>query len=167
MRDREYVELLRHMEWADALTWQRVSGLGHGQNDARLLDLLYHLHTVQWIYLQAWREQPPAVPARGTFSSLSAVADWARPYYPELRSFVESLALEKLAAALPLPWTAEITKRYGSAEPATLAETILQVVLHSTYHRAQVATRVRELGGTPDVTDFVAWVWMKRPEPIW
>jgi uncharacterized damage-inducible protein DinB len=44
---------------------------------------------------------------------------------------------------------------------------VLQVVLHSTYHRAQVATRVREFGATPELTDFVAWVWMNRPEPKW
>jgi uncharacterized damage-inducible protein DinB len=167
MEDRDYLSLLRHMEWADALTWRRVSTLGDAQQDQRLIDLLYHLHSVQWVYLQAWRGQSPHIPPRTTFSTLSAVAAWARPYYAELRVFIEAISVDKLSQPLAMPWAAEVAKRYGSAEPATLGEMVLQVVLHSTYHRAQVATRLRELGATPDVTDFIAWVWMNRPEPSW
>jgi hypothetical protein len=33
------------------------------------------------------------------------------------------------------------------------------------YHRGQVATRLRERGGEPPLTDFIAWIWMHRPAP--
>lgn len=33
---------------------------------------------------------------------------------------------------------------------------------HSTYHRGQIATAVKELGGTPAATDFIAYVWAVR-----
>ena len=33
--------------------------------------------------------------------------------------------------------------------------------------RAQVATRVRDLGGEPALTDYIAWIWMNRPLPEW
>lgn len=167
MEAREYLTLFRHMEWADSLTWRKVAALRDEQFDARLGDLLYHLHTVQWVYLQVWREHPPKVPSRDTFPTLSATLSWARAYYTELHVFIKGLSRETLGQTLAIPWVAEVAKRYGSAEPTTLADTVLQVVLHSTYHRGQVATRIKELGAAPDVTDFIAWVWMKQPEPTW
>ena len=35
------------------------------------------------------------------------------------------------------------------------------------YHRGQNATRLRELGGEPPLTDFVAWLWKGRPDGKW
>lgn len=167
MGTREYVELLRHMEWADALTWTSALSIEGARDDERLIDLLYHLHTVQWVYLQMWRGQAVEIPQRTAFAALPAVREWARPYYAELHAHAAGLTSAQLSSELPVPWTEAIKKRYGSAEPATLGETILQVVMHSTYHRAQVATRIKELGGAPALTDFVAWVWMKRPAADW
>jgi uncharacterized damage-inducible protein DinB len=163
----EFQSLLQHMEWADALVWQTVLGLPKAREDGLLIDRLYHVHTVQWVYLQAWRGDPLKVPERGTFSDLPAVAVWARPYYAELRSYAQGLTREALSREFTFPWAEEIAKRFGSAEPATLGETVLQVVLHSTHHRAQIATRIREIGGEPPLTDFVAWAWKGRPAAQW
>jgi uncharacterized damage-inducible protein DinB len=49
----------------------------------------------------------------------------------------------------------------------TLAETILQVSSHSTYHRGQVNARLREVGGEPPLVDYIAWFWFGGPEPEW
>jgi uncharacterized damage-inducible protein DinB len=163
----EFHELLRHMEWADALIWKTVLSLDAAREDRRLLALLYHLHTVQWVYLQVWREQPPHVPDPAELPDLGAIFAWARPYYAEAASFAGATDRTNLSQAVTLPWAAEVAKRYGSAAPATLAETLLQIVMHSTYHRGQVAARVRELGGEPPLTDFIAWVWKGRPSPPW
>ena len=43
----------------------------------------------------------------------------------------------------------------------------MQVALHSTYHRGQINARIRELGGEPPLTDFIAWVWAGKPQPSW
>jgi predicted enzyme related to lactoylglutathione lyase len=51
--------------------------------------------------------------------------------------------------------------------PATLEETMIQVASHSTYHRCQINTRFRELGGNPAMVDFVAWVWLGKPNMGW
>jgi len=34
-------------------------------------------------------------------------------------------------------------------------------------HRGQVAARLREIGGEPPLVDFIAWVRLGRPEPVW
>ena len=167
MHEDEFRSLLGHMEWADALVWKAASKLEPAGKDPRLLERLHHLHTVQWVYLHVWRGEPLGVRELGSFPDLTALAAWARPYYPELRSFAEGLRGESLSRRVDFPWAAEVAKRYGSAGPATLGESVLQVVLHSTYHRGQIATRVREVGGEPPTSDFIAWVWMNRPEPEW
>jgi uncharacterized damage-inducible protein DinB len=144
-----------------------VLSLTGAQRDGRLLERLHHLHTVQWVYLQVWCGQPLRVPELASLQDLAAVEAWARPYYPELHAFARDLESAQLARVVEFPWASEVAKRFGSAAPATLGESILQVALHSTYHRGQVATRVREVGGTPPLTDFIAWVWKGRPDPEW
>jgi uncharacterized damage-inducible protein DinB len=58
-------------------------------------------------------------------------------------------------------------KQFGTIRPATLGESAWQVFSHTTYHRGQVATRVREIGGEPPTIDYLMWVWSGRPAPSW
>jgi uncharacterized damage-inducible protein DinB len=167
MRAGEYQNLLKHMEWADALVWTAVLGLPAARDDARLRERLHHLHVVQWVYLQVWRGEPIRAPELGTFADLDAVAAWARSCYPKLREFARRVKADELAQRIEFPWAGEVVTRLGSAGPATLGESVLQVVMHSTYHRGQIAARIRELGGEPPLTDFIAWIWKERPDPAW
>jgi uncharacterized damage-inducible protein DinB len=52
-------------------------------------------------------------------------------------------------------------------ESTTIGETILQVALHSIYHRGQVNARLRALGQEPPLVDYIAWIWLGRPDPKW
>jgi uncharacterized damage-inducible protein DinB len=158
---------LEHMEWADARMWQSVRAVPAAQNDERLIALLHHLHLVQWIYLSIWRREMPAITDAKTYENADAVMGWARPYYAKAAALIESLDEDALAQIVEFPWADQIAQRYGSAAPATMRETIAQILLHTTYHRAQVATRVRELGGEPALTDYIAWIWLNRPRPEW
>jgi uncharacterized damage-inducible protein DinB len=167
MQAGEYQSLLRHMEWADAAVWKAVLNLPAAQKDTPLLERLYHLHTVQRVYLQVWRRESIQVPEASSFTNLPALADWTRANYQELHTFAQGLASETLSRTLEFPWSREVIARLGSAGPATLGESVLQVALHSAYHRGQVATRIRELGGEPPLTDFIAWTLRARPDPEW
>jgi len=37
-------------------------------------------------------------------------------------------------------------------------DALMQVAMHSEHHRAQVAMRLRALGGAPSATDYIIWV---------
>jgi uncharacterized damage-inducible protein DinB len=160
-------DVLGHMEWADALMWRTVLALPSLRGDTRARDLLYHFHSTQWAYLQVWRGEPLRLPELASLADLGAIASWAREYYRQLPAYLESLDEPALQRAVEFPFAAQVAERYGRAGPATLAETMLQIAMHSAQHRAQVASRVREHGGEPPVTDFIAWVWMERPAPAW
>lgn len=163
----EVGSLLRHMEWADALVWRSIRSLRGADDDRPLRERLHHVHTVQWAYLQIWRGEPVTIPELVTFRDLAALEAWARQYYEEQRPFTNAVGAIDLARPVTVPWAGEVAKRFGASPPVTLGETMLQVVLHSTHHRGQLATKIRELGGEPPLMDFIFWLWTNRPAPDW
>lgn len=48
----------------------------------------------------------------------------------------------------------------------SVGDALLQVCLHSHGHRAQIARRLRHLGGVPPPTDYITWL-PNRPEAAW
>jgi uncharacterized damage-inducible protein DinB len=157
--------LFAHAQWADALAWKAV--LGAGIEDAELREKLHHLHLVQWGYLRIWQGAWRVPPALETFPSLDTVRDWARETHREVASFLETVPPERVGEEVAIPWVDYLVERYGMARPSTWSETVLQVAMHSTYHRGQVARRLRELGAEPALTDLIAWIWAGRPEAEW
>ncbi len=145
------------MQWADAAIWSAVRRLAG--DDSELRDRLKHLHGTQWAFLMIWRSQPV------TFDPPADLQQWARSYYSELAEFVSSVDAPSLDRTVKLPWADRYAKR--ATEPTTLGETIIQVASHSTYHRGQVNTRIRELGADPPLVDYIAWLWLGRPPANW
>lgn len=163
----ELRQLMRHMEWADALVWNAVLAHPAAHADARTRDLLAHLHGVQRAYLQIWRGDPLDLPDPSSFPDLHALRAWAREYHARAAEFTESLDAASLGREVHFPWAEHLVRQFGAVHPATLSQTILQITSHSTYHRGQVNARLREIGGEPPLTDFIVWVWRGEPAPAW
>lgn len=89
-------------------------------------------------------------------------------YQQKLNDFLSSQnELDKDKIVL-IPWSIFMERRVGKkVVPATLEETIIQVASHSTYHRGQINSRFRELGGEPPSVDFIIWVWLGKPKADW
>jgi hypothetical protein len=111
----ELRNLLRHMEWADALLWRAIGDATRPAGDRPLMERLYHLHAVHWAYLQIWRGEQVAIPKLDTFADLPALEAWARACYAELPGFLDSVDQAALGRLITLPWADEIVKRFGSA----------------------------------------------------
>jgi len=160
--------LFDHMEWADATVWRAVLATPSAADDAILHARLYHIHATQHAFLQAWRGEEVIFKNADEFPGLDAVLRYARSFYAVAPAYVAALAPEAVDAELVLPWSGYFAKRAGfAAAPSTLGETLLQLPSHSTYHRGQVNIRLRELGTTPPLVDFIAWVWAGKPAPDW
>jgi uncharacterized damage-inducible protein DinB len=157
--------LMGHAEWAESLVWQAVLALP--QEDAELQAKLYHLHMVQWAYLHIWRGEAVKPRELGTFATRQALCGWAREYYRDLPSYLAGLSGPNLGREVLFPWADRLVQRFGKARPTTWTESLLQVAMHSGYHRGQVARRLRELGVEPPLTDFIAWIWLDRPAADW
>jgi uncharacterized damage-inducible protein DinB len=167
MERREFGELLTHMEWADAQTWRAIRNTPAASSDDRLKWLCHHSHLVQSIYLQAWRGDPFQLTKLTDYPDLQSIEDWTRPYYPLVAAFAESVDESRFAQPVNFPWSEMIVEKFGQALPATLSESAFQIFTHTAYHRGQIATRIRELGGEPPLVDFIYWVWAGKPAPEW
>jgi uncharacterized damage-inducible protein DinB len=167
MLPNELQQLMNHMEWADAEMWDAVLAESRAHSDTAIRELLYHMHSVHWAYLQIWRGEALNILDAGAFPDLTAIHGWGREYYRQLEAFLSALIPEMLDGAVAFPWTEELVRRFGESRPVTFAESILQVTSHTTHHRGQVSRKLREVGGQPRLTDFVAWVWMGKPDAAW
>lgn len=160
-------DLYRHMQWADATVWTSVITSSSGQTDSKLQGYLYHLHMVQRAFLRTWHGEPRETPYP-TFNDAQSLMLWGRTYYSEALTYLGTLSDEKLQEPMVMPWAGMVEKRLGQApEITTVGETALQVVLHSLYHRGQINARLREVGVEPPLVDYIAWVWVGRPEADW
>ena len=162
-----FTDLYRHMEWADSAVWKAVRECEAAKSDAKLLVYLTHIHTVQQFFLRTWRGEPPPA-SLPTFEAAEPLLDWAHPYYDEVFSYLATFGTDRISEPVPLAWAARVEKMLGRAPATTtIGDTILQVSLHTLYHRGQVNARLREVGGTPPLVDYIAWVWFGRPGPNW
>jgi uncharacterized damage-inducible protein DinB len=156
------------MEWADARVWAAVPP---GEPaDARLRHLLTHIHLVQYAFVTVWqRKDVNAVYAEAKgMATLGELRAWARSYYAEAHTVVETTPEAHLNEAVEMPWASQVTAILGRPPgPTTMGETVFQVTSHTTYHRGQVNVRLRELGVTPPLVDYIAWLWNNRPAPEW
>jgi uncharacterized damage-inducible protein DinB len=160
-------DLYRHMEWADASVWAAVLASEGGRHDPKLRDYFYHLHIVQRAFLRAWRGEPNDTPYPA-FDDAPSLMLWGRSYYGEAFAQLGLMSEERLSEPMPLEWASMVERVLGRApDVTTVGETVLQVVLHSLYHRGQINARLREVGGEPPLVDYVAWVWMGRLAPSW
>lgn len=162
-----FQELFRHMEWADSVVWAAVLAHAEAVDNAALRDRLHHLHMVQQAFLRVWRGDHTRTQAP-TFEDSASLLAWARSYYAEANGYLSNLGEQDLDQPLAVPWARMVESRLGrKAEVTSLGETLLQVAMHSTYHRGQVNMHLRQLGAEPPLTDFIAWLWLGKPQPAW
>jgi uncharacterized damage-inducible protein DinB len=159
-------DLFRHMEWADGEVWRAVRATGQAHDDAAIRGWLLHLHTVQHAFLDVWNDHELRFPDPAAFPDIDQLHAWSKPYYQDAHTFLDDLTPEALAQPVVMPWAGKLAKQRGRLPGApTLAETMVQVTSHSTYHRGQINARLRTLGGEPPLVDYIAWIWFGRPSP--
>ena len=109
-----------------------------------------------------------AFPKVEDFQNLAEISEWGNEYHRELAAFLDKNNELPFDQTVVIPWAKRLENKLGQTpRPATLAETMIQVIAHSTYHRGQVNTRLRELEGEPPLVDFIAWVWFGKPQADW
>jgi uncharacterized damage-inducible protein DinB len=162
-------ELMHHMEWADASVWRAVLVHPPAVQDPRVRDLLSHLHDVQRGLLAVWTGQPlTASVADAAARDLLTTLPDARAHYLDLQPAVEAFDDAALQRRIIMPGLEAYEQQLGRRfDKPTLAESVLHIASHSTYHRGQVNARLREVGGEPPLVDYIAWIWFGRPRPEW
>jgi len=153
-------DLYAYQSWADAEVCRLIAAIPAAQTDPKILTMLNHLHAVQRFFLLSVQGELPTreemmkelsfEELRSSMQKFHKLADGN--YLPKLRE-------SRLRDKLEIPW-------FKDYQP-TCSEALVQGVMHSQHHRAQVLTLARSLGGTPTVVDYIVWTSKSRPAPDW
>jgi len=149
--------LYRYNTWANSRVFDAVSGLGEGEFTRDLgssypsvRDTLLHLVSAEWIWLERWKGvSPMAMLHAADFPNFEAVrARWSAIEGAQ-RSFVDAVTEAQLPAVV------RYVNLKGEAWQYPLWRQMAHVVNHSTYHRGQLTTMLRQLGARTVSTDLL------------
>jgi uncharacterized damage-inducible protein DinB len=126
-----------------------LAGLKAGSHsNARPVQLLAHILSAERLWLERIRKQPQSLPVWPdfTFEQCEAqIAEMARLW----REFLGQLSIAGLAEQV------SYKNSKGELRTNTVEDVLTHVMLHSSYHRGQIASQVRAAGETPAYTDFI------------
>ena len=158
----EYLrEIYGHQAWADAELWGAINALAEATADEVMCERLHHIHLVQHAFLSIVHREVVKPTRLDDFAGLTALREYARAGHARADAFLAGATAEQLEDRLTIPWFKD------PPIVITVAQALLQAAMHSHYHRGQNATRLRELGGAPPLTDLIVWYWKGRPAPAW
>ena len=151
--------LVDYTHWADGRMHDALSKLAPepwtkdlGSSLKSVRDTAVHIVSAQWIWLSRWKgESPKAMLAAADFPTPTSVRERSESIAKELAGFVAEQTDESLAR----PLTYKNLK--GETMSYPLGQLMLHMTNHSTYHRGQVTTLLRQLGAQPISTDFVLY----------
>lgn len=111
---------------------------------------LVHIYAADWVWMERWKGNSPAGLKKeddlSTFPALKEEWDRLRN---EMNSFVASLTEQKIQEPL------SYKDIRGNAYTQPLWQQLQHLINHSTYHRGQVVTMLRQLGVKPVSTDLI------------
>lgn len=150
-------KLIAYDEWANRKMVGAIGKLDRDQFTRRIessfssiRDTLAHIIAAEWVYLRRWKgESPTALPAWAADATLESLLSNLREIERERADFIAGLTDELLAK--------QITYRNFRGQEWTylLSDMFMHVVNHSTYHRGQLTTMIRQVGGAPSATDLL------------
>ena len=152
-------ELYRYNQWANDRAFEAVSGLtleeftrDLGNSYPSVRDTLTHVVWAEWIWLQRWKGTSPQHRFDSAeFPDVNALNTRWVALKTEQRAVIESITAARLGAVV------EYVNLQGQTWRYRLSRQMYHVVNHSTYHRGQLTTMLRQLGRVPVPTDFLVF----------
>jgi uncharacterized damage-inducible protein DinB len=152
-------ELFGYNRWANARSLEASSKVSPedftkevGGSFASLRGTLAHMYGAEWIWLERWRGTSPAsLPFSLDFPDVATIRTRWLDVEREQREFLDFLDADRLSQVI------SYVNLKGQSFAYPLGRLLQHVVNHSTYHRGQIATLLRQLGATPISTDLLLY----------
>ncbi len=156
------------MEWADSAVWANLPETESDEHQDELRTRLFHIHFTQLAFLGVWRGDDFKLRKAKDVDDTDEIRSEAIGFYTKVATLLHDLSEGDLSKPTPVPWAKFFARQLGrEPEVTSLGETLLQVALHTQYHRGQINTLIRQLGGSPPMVDYIGWVWAGRPPADW
>ena len=143
-----FIHLLKYNDWATREAADSINGLEI--KEERLVELLSHLVSAQknWlnrilgrnVYVSLWEKHAVQECIN---QSTDITAEWI--------NLLESFKDKDIERRI------EYKNTKGEKFSNTIKDILTHVINHSTYHRAQIAQKVKALGEKPAVTDYIVY----------
>lgn len=153
----EIEDLYAYNRWANHRTLDAASRLSPeafakdlGSSFPSVRDTLVHILSVEWVWLSRWRgHSPSGVPDSWDVSTLEGVQSQWAAVEQDQQAFISELTAPMLGRSIAYRTTK------GDPFEQPLGQMLRHVVNHSTYHRGQVVTLLRQLGAEAVSTDLI------------
>jgi uncharacterized damage-inducible protein DinB len=153
-------KLFAYSRWAHAKTLDSVAPLSEeefnrkiGGSFGSIHGTLAHVYGAEWVWLERWHGRSPrALPEPQQGWTLEDFREKWRPVEDGHAAFVAAVTPERLTQPLTYVNFAGQTCTYS------LAEALVHVPNHGTYHRGQIATMLRQLDHKPIPTDYLRFL---------
>lgn len=154
-----FQDLVRHKVHANAALLKAIGEHAAAAHDAELRTLLHHVILANRFWFSLMRGVPfdPREESRVP-DSLEEIAQLYRNTYTQELAWIVGIQDADLSRTIETPFI--------PGQTFSIEQALLQVCMHSHGHRAQCATRLRQLGGIPPPMDFIFWL-KDRPAPDW
>lgn len=132
---------------------QEVFASDKGASHGSIRGVVAHIAGAQWIWLERWKGfSPAALLPESEFETVEIATERLARIDQDLRDFINQLTQAELDGSRGYR-TME-----GKLFSNILGDMMLHVANHSSYHRGQVTTLLRQLGAVPQSTDFILFL---------
>ncbi len=150
--------LYGYTKWANELAFDATLALSPeqmmrqvGGSFPSLRDTWAHMASADWVWLCRWTgDSPKTWPAWASGPIAEVREEWRR-IHARRDDFLATLRDTDLSMEIGF------TRLNGDPDRARLDFLLQHVVNHATYHRGQVATQIRMVGGVPPATDLLRY----------
>jgi uncharacterized damage-inducible protein DinB len=160
----EISKLFAYNRWANARVLAPVEALTAeefgrqlGGSFPSVRETLAHIYAAEWIWLERWQGRSPmGLPPAQDVPTLEALREkWALVEEGQ-KAFLAKLTESRLAET--------ISYKNIKGEPWSYAQgdLLVHLVNHSTYHRGQAVTMLRQLGKPVQATDYLLFLDAKK-----
>jgi uncharacterized damage-inducible protein DinB len=120
---------------------------------------LCHVMGAEWIWLERWKGlSPTRMPDEAEFADVLALRERWRAVEEHREAWFRSLGEDAPGQVISYRTTG------GTEFENPLWQLVQHVANHSSYHRGQVTTLLRQLGAKAVATDMVAWDRDRQPK---
>jgi uncharacterized damage-inducible protein DinB len=149
----------RYNSWANDQVLDAVSPVAEADfirdlknSFGSLRDTLTHVVWAEWIWLERWKGvSPTLVFSPSDFPNVASLRERLHTVVVERSAYLRDMPAERLVQPM------DYRNMKGEVWRHALWQQLYHVVNHSTYHRGQVATMLRQLGATPAATDLLVY----------
>lgn len=123
-----------------------------GNSFSSVRDTLAHILAAEWIWLERWQGRyPKTMLDPADFPNVNSLQSRSEAVAGNYRNFLHEVTVQQVRHELAY------INREGKRHSYPLWQQMAHVVNHSSYHRGQVTTLLRQLGAEPIDTDFLTY----------